>query len=88
MGSAETLDNTSAELFLYTEIYLLVPLPDLAIPAILPCMITRHRIRELLLEHGLTHDQLDAIAAYCDTVQDELTEQAVHDIANKLKKKI
>lgn len=51
-------------------------------------MITRQRIRELLLEHGLTHDQLDAIAAYCDTVQDELTEQDVHDIANKLKKKV
>jgi len=74
--------------FLYPEIYLATPLPDLAIPAILPCMITRQRIRELLSENDLTHDQLDAIAAYCYSVQDELTEQDVHDIANQLKKKV
>lgn len=71
---------------LYPEIYLLVPLPDFAIPAILPCMITRHRIRELLLEHDLTPDQLDAIAAYCDSVQTELTEAQVHKIAKAMKK--
>ena len=41
-----------------------------------------------MYEHGLTHEQLDAIAAYCDSVQDELTEQDVHDIAIKLKKKV
>jgi len=51
-------------------------------------MITRQRIRELLSEHGLTVDQLDAIAAYCDSVQTELTEQDVHDLANQLKKKV
>ena len=73
---------------MYIEIYLQLPLPDFAIPAILQCMITRKRIRELLSEHGLTPDQLDAIAAYCDSVQIELTEQDVHDIANKLKKKV
>ena len=72
---------------MYTEIYLSIPLPDLKIPAILLCMITRKRIREILAEHGLTPDQLDALAAYCDSVQTELTEAQVHDIANKLKKK-
>ena len=50
-------------------------------------MLTRKRIRELLREHALTKQQLDDIAAYCDTVQTELTEQDVHDIANKLKKR-
>ena len=51
-------------------------------------MITRKRIRELLREHALNQQQLDAIAAYCDSVQYELAEQDVHDIVIKLKKKV
>lgn len=70
---------------MYEEFYLPIPLPDLAIPAILRLMVTRKRIREILAKHDLTHDQLDAIAAYCDTVQDELTEAQVHELAEKLK---
>ena len=73
---------------MYPKIYLATPLPDFAIPAILRCMITRMRIREILSEHDLTAEQLDAIAAYCDSVQTELTEQDVHDLANQLKKKV
>jgi hypothetical protein len=49
-------------------------------------MLTRKRIREILAEHGLTPDQLDAIAAYCDSVQTELTEAQVHKIAKAMKK--
>ena len=71
---------------MYTEIYLLRPLPDFAIPAILRCMITRKRIREILADHALTKQQMDAIAAYCDSVQTELTEAQVHKIAAAFKK--
>ena len=71
---------------MYPEIYLATPLPDIQFPAILRLMITRQRIRELLSEHGLTQAQLDAIAAYCDSVQTELTEAQVHKIAKAMKK--
>lgn len=49
-------------------------------------MLTRKRIREILTEHALTKQQMDAIAAYCDTVQTELTEAQVHKIAKAMKK--
>ena len=73
--------------FSYTEIYLVIPLPDLQFPAILRSMVTRQRIRELLREHALTKQQLDDIAAYCDTVQTELTEAQVHKIAEHTEKR-
>ena len=49
-------------------------------------MLTRKRIRELLDKHALTKQQLDAIAAYCYSVQTELTEAQVHKIAKAMKK--
>lgn len=51
-------------------------------------MLTNLRIREILKEQGLTPNQIDDVAAYCDTVQPELTEQDVHDIATRLTKKV
>lgn len=51
-------------------------------------MLTRQRIREILQEQGLTPNQIDDVAAYCDTVQTELTEVDVHDIATRLTKKV
>lgn len=51
-------------------------------------MLTRKRIREILEEQGLTPNQIDDVAAYCDTVQTELTEQDVQDIATRLTKKV
>lgn len=51
-------------------------------------MLTNLRIREILHEHGLDQNQLDDVAAYCYTVQPELTEQDVHDIATRLTKKV
>lgn len=49
-------------------------------------MLTMQRIREILVECGLTASEIDDVSAYCDTVQTELTEQDVRDIATKLKK--
>lgn len=86
MGLRRELDNLGG-VFSYPEIYLVIPLPDLQFPAILPRMITRKRIREILAEHDLTIDQLDAIAAYCDSVQTELTEAQVHKIAEHTEKR-
>lgn len=50
-------------------------------------MLTRQRIREILEEQGLTPNQFDDVAAYFDTVQTELTEQDVRDIATNISKK-
>ena len=50
-------------------------------------MLTRKRIREILQEYGLTVSQLSDIAAYFDTVQTELTEQDVRDLAEIIVKK-
>lgn len=50
-------------------------------------MLTRQRIREILQEYGLTVSQLSDVAAYFDTVQTELTEQDVREIAEILVKK-
>ena len=50
-------------------------------------MLTRKRIRTLLGEHALTEQQMDALAAYCDSVQTELTEAQVHKIAEAMKKR-
>lgn len=50
-------------------------------------MLTMQRIREILAECGLTATQLDDVAAYFYTVQLELTEQDVREIAEKLVKK-
>lgn len=47
-------------------------------------MITRQRIREILHEYGLSVSQLSDVAAYFDTVQTELTEQDVRDLAELL----
>lgn len=44
-------------------------------------MLTRKRIRDILQNHGLTKHQMDAIAAYCDSVQTELTEEDVQAMA-------
>lgn len=49
-------------------------------------MITMQRIREILAECGLAATQLDDAAAYFYSVQLELTEQDVREIATKLKK--
>lgn len=50
-------------------------------------MLTRKRIREILEEQGLTPNQIDDVAAYCDTVQTELTEVDVIGLANQFKTK-
>lgn len=50
-------------------------------------MLTRQRIREILQEYGFTVSQLSDVAAYFDTVQTELTEQDVREIAERLVKK-
>lgn len=50
-------------------------------------MLTRKRIREILEEQGLTPNQIDDVAAYCDTVQTELTEADVIGLANQFKPK-
>lgn len=47
-------------------------------------MLTMQRIREILAECGLSGSQLDDAAAYFYTVQLELTEQDVREIATKL----
>lgn len=51
-------------------------------------MLTNLRIREILHENGLDQNQLDDVAAYCYTVQPEMTEQDVHDIATHLTNKV
>lgn len=50
-------------------------------------MLTRQRIREILQEYGLTVSQIGDVAAYFDTVQTELNEQDVRDIATNISKK-
>ena len=50
-------------------------------------MLTRKRIREILEEQGLTPNQIDDVAAYCDIVQTELTEADVIGLANQFKTK-
>jgi len=49
-------------------------------------MLTMQRIREILAECGLTATHLYDAAAYFYTVQLELTEQDVREIATKLNK--
>lgn len=50
-------------------------------------MLTMQRIREILAECGLAGSQLDDAAAYFYSVQLELTEQDVREIAERLVKK-
>jgi hypothetical protein len=49
-------------------------------------MLTMQRIREILAECDLAGSQLDDAAAYFYSVQLELTEQDVRDIATRLVK--